>query len=190
MLVGVPKGERIRFPGFFDAGAPIRIGSRKRREIMRAHYAFGRPDHCLLIHRIRIVINVARQKRRANTSATDAIAISFRLGRVPRVKIIWHVRIYSIHSHRRWQHIVQRDDEILLRYRALNLYRGNLRQRVDSGVGPSRSLRQDIFARQPLQAIGERALYRPQSGLNLPAVKIRAVISQRNFEIAPQWFPQ
>ena len=59
----------------------------------------------------------------------------------------------------------------------------NLRQCVHSGVGTARSLRQYIFAAQPSNSRGERALHGRPAGLHLPARKIGSIIRKDEFEV-------
>ncbi len=75
-------------------------------------------------------------------------------------------------------------DQVALRDWALQMHRRNLGEGVDSGVGPPRALRQDLFAGKPFEAIGQRSLHRRQSGLHLPAVKLGTVVRQSDFQIA------
>ena len=55
---------------------------------MRANHQRRRPNHVLLIQRIRVVINVAGQERRADFITINAVAIGFCRSRLARVKVL------------------------------------------------------------------------------------------------------
>ncbi len=63
---------------FSDASAAVRIGRGERREVMRADDVLGGADQRFFVHRVGIVIDVAGQKRRTNSTAIDSVAIGFR----------------------------------------------------------------------------------------------------------------
>src|SRR6185437_4197316 len=63
-----------------------------------------------------------------------------------------------------------------------------LGQGMDPGVGAARTLRQQSLPGDSLNRTAEQALHRNQARLHLPAVKIKAVIRQRDFQIARHWF--
>ena len=59
----------------------------------------------------------------------------------------------------------------------------NLRQRMHTGVGSSRALRENALAGDAFDRLRKRALNRRTLRLNLPAAKIGAVVRERYFEI-------
>ena len=60
----------------------------------------------------------------------------------------------------------------------------DLAEGVHTGVRAARAVNHDSFLRDPTKNLGERALNRGFSGLELPAVIVRAVVGYGEFEIA------
>ena len=88
------------------------------------------------------------------------------------------------HANRRRQNVIQRTHQISGRDGRLSRKSCDLAQGVDSGVGASRTLRQDFFAGDSSNGRGQRALDGGRLGLDLPPREVRAVIGQDQFEIA------
>jgi hypothetical protein len=70
------------------------------------------------------------------------------------------------------------------------LHGRNLGQRVYASVGAARALWQDILTGKSLQAIGQRALHRSESGLHLPAMKFRAIVGKGYLEVSGHASPE
>ena len=81
-------------------------------------------------------------------------------------------RYDRIDSYRRRKQMVEGGRQIALWNWGVQLYGSDLRQGMNTRIGPSRALRQYDFAGQMPNALGERALHRRQPRLNLPTVKI------------------
>ena len=78
------------------------------------------------------------------------------------------------------QQPIHRAPQIVHWYRIFDRERGNLGQRMHPGVGPAGSLHANRTALDPRHNLFQHALYCGQARLQLPAVKIRAVVSDRN----------
>ena len=155
-----PKRElRHGLLGFGHARAAIRIGGRKRSEVVRADDVLGRTHHALLR-------SWDRDRDRHNAPETA--------GRCRRDKCdsdrSWPWRSAARESRREpLRPIVTRIDGGRTSFSAMTrlrsgiglsqLNRRDLCQRVNAGIGASRTLRQNIFAGEPLQAFGQRALH-------------------------------
>src|SRR5664280_803341 len=176
------------FPAFRHACATLRVGSRKRSEVVFADDMLRRADDGFFVHGIGVMKNVSRQEWRAYVLAINAIAVGFRLGGMPRVEVV-RDHLHAIHPHRSRKDIVQRHDQVSLWNRTLEPHRCDLGQRMDTGIGAPRALRQYLFTGEPLKALRQRALHSSQSRLDLPSVKLRSVIGQRDFEIAAHIIP-
>src|ERR1019366_316289 len=185
---GDSKMGSFCFPALRHACATLRVGSRKRSEVVFADNMLRRANECFFVHGIGVMKNVSRQEWRAYVLAKNAIAVGFRLGGVPRVEVVPD-HLHAVHPHRSRKHIVQCDDQVSLWNRTLELHRRDLGQRMYARISAPRALRQYLFTGEPLKALRQRALHSSQSRLDLPSVKLRSVIGQRDFEIAVHIIP-
>src|SRR5262249_30996184 len=60
---------------------------------------------------------------------------------------------------------------------------GDLSQSVDAGIGPTTGVQAGRFARQLADRTFESLLYRAETGLDLPAEKVRAVVADRQLDV-------
>ena len=81
----------------------------------------------------------------------------------------------------RGQGSVESADEIGGRDRSFEREAGDLPEGVDAGVGAAGALRQDGFASDVADGMGEGSLDSREGGLDLPAVVVRAIVRQGEF---------
>ena len=65
-----------------------------------------------------------------------------------------------------------------------SLEMGGLAERVDAGVGPARAVSHNFFFGDFARGIVDGTLNRGQAGLKLPAVEGRAIVGDREFDVA------
>ncbi len=150
---------------------------------MLAEHFPGRRHHRFLIQRVRVVIHVARQQWRADIAAVNAISIGFPPRRFARMKI--GRRIFRLqHPDRRRQEVIQRHYQVARGNRRSQFARRYLRQRMHSGIGAPRALRQHGLPRNPQQRLGQSALDGAMSRLHLPTMKVGAIVGDSELEIS------
>lgn len=93
-------------------------------------------------------------------------------------------RFYRVNAYGWWKNVVKRGSQIGFWNGGLQPHGSDLPERMNPGVGAARTLRQHILSCEPIEAVGESALQGLQAGLNLPPVKLRPVIGQRDFQSA------
>ena len=131
----------------FGVLAPaFRIHSCERREIVFALYERCRLRDLGLIERIRKVPHVSRQEGRADRIAIDPITVGLGARRLAGMKSFVHFS-HVKNSDGGWQNVVKSLRKILRGHGARSRKRCHLRKGMHSGIGSSRSLRQDIFSR-------------------------------------------
>ena len=151
------------------------VGSRERRKIVLAFEQRSQPNERALVERIRKMVHVPPVERRQNFRPVNPVLIRLGDRVVPRMKLSMSL-LHRQHAHRVRQQPVDRLAEIVNRYRILDAERRHLRQRVDPGVGAPRPRYLNRFPFDFPDDTFERALNRRKPRLNLPAVKIRAVV--------------
>src|SRR5205807_3365135 len=121
----------------------LRVDGGKRREIVLSHYPFCRLLHSCLIQRIRIVPRVAGQARRADVSSKNTIAVGLGASRFTCVKLRGNLH-YIKNANGGGQDVVERDEQVPCRNGRGERKTGHLAQRMDTRVGPTRALWQNI----------------------------------------------
>ena len=190
MFVGVPKEEGARLPCPLSMRA-LRSGSDAANEVKSClpTTCSDAAHQCLLVHRIRIVARRTSPEtagkylrdRYDNDRSSPWRSAAHENHRAPARRNS-PAPTAAEHRSKQSPDCAPGSDS--------RGHRRNLSQRMDSGVSASRPLRQNIFTGQPLEALGESALHRSQPRLHLPAVKLRTVIGQRDFEIAAHLHPR
>src|SRR5579862_1228459 len=145
-----------------------------------------RRTHGVFIERPRIVQHVAPNHRRKHAPSINAIAVDLSASRKARAEI--GTNLFGSHdANRWWQHAIQRMLKFAGRHFRLRLEAGHLAERVNSGIGSAGARQLYIFLRKFAKDADDFALNRGLARLKLPAVKIGAVVSNRELEIAHAW---
>ncbi len=167
--------------GFGKAKGAVGIDSGKGGEIVLSGDQSGGLLHGRLIQWIGVVSDVAGQKRRDDVAAPDAVVVALGTGGVARVEAFRHF-IDGKDSNGSGQPVIEHDAEVCDRNGAGGLKGCDLRKGVNAGVGAPRALGEKLLSGKALDDGGQGALDGGLAGLNLPAVKGRAVIGEREFE--------
>ena len=80
--------------------------------------------------------------------------------------------------------VVEHDAEVGGGNGAGSLKGRHLGEGMDSSIGASRALRQELFSGEACDGVGQSSLNGWLAGLNLPAVKGRSVVGEGEFESA------
>lgn len=122
-------------------------------------------------------VDIAREKRRAIGGAKDAVFVGFGDCRVSRMKCASHRSGFG--DEYRWgQSSIEGSYQILRRDWRVELEAGDLGESVDAGIGAARPLRKRRLAGNAAKRGLQLALDRRKAGLNLPALKVRAVVGK------------
>ncbi len=127
---------------------PLRVDRRKRREIVLAHHHVSSCNHYRFFQRIWIMPHIPRQKRWADGSAVNAIAISFGARRLARVELgrgLDHLQ----HANRSRKNVVERPPPVLNWNGGSGRKTSHLGQRVHARIRAAGTLRQYVFSTQP-----------------------------------------
>src|SRR5580704_11824085 len=145
-----------------------------------------RRAHDVFIERPWVMQHVAPNHRRKHASSINAIAVDFAASRKARAEI--GADLFGSHdANRRRQHAIQRMLKFAGRHFRLRLEAGHLAERVNSGIGSAGARQLYIFLGKFAKDADDLALNRGLAGLKLPAVKIGAVVCNRELEIAHAW---
>ena len=142
-----------------------------------------RPAHRFLIERKRIVQHVALLKRWNNLPAVDAVLVGLGQG-IPTRLEIGTLLFAAQHADGRRQQRVEGAQKLLRRKARLRLETGGLGQRVHARIRATRSQQEHPLAGEPRGHIHQRALDGRVIWLQCPAMKIRAVVGQRQANVA------
>ena len=144
---------------------------------MLAEHSPGRPLHLLDIERMIQRIDISRKRGRANLPAKDTIFVKFSSGAVPGMKTLGCM-LRRQHADRGWQRPVEGADQIPFGNGGCKRKRCYLALRMHPGIGATRTLRKNIFSGDAFNGRAELALDCRLLGLDLPPVKLRAVIGE------------
>ncbi len=125
----------------------LRVHCRERREIVFADDHAGGCDHRRFLQRIRIMPHIARQKRRADRTSVNAVAIRLGARRLARVEFGRGLGRLE-HTDRRRQNVIERPDPVFRGNGRRGLKTRHLGQRVHARVGAAGALGQYIFRAQ------------------------------------------
>jgi hypothetical protein len=92
------------------------------------------------------------------------------------------------HANGRRQTVVENFTKIYERDDGLSRKTSCLGKCVHAGVSPPRALQEYLFAGYPSNDFGQNSLHRWQARLNLPSMELRAIVRDRQFEIAAHAF--
>src|SRR5262245_46799510 len=127
--------------------------------------------------------DVAVRERWNDAPPIQAITVDLADGRPSRVEIRPDF-LRANDANRRRQQCVERALKLQSGKWRLSSEASYLPERMHSCIGSSRPVQNDAFLRQPLQHADNLALDGRLVRLNLPAVKIRAVVRNRQLEVA------
>ena len=163
---------------------------------MLADEPAGCPLQSVKIHRPTAIPHIRSEKWRTNPTLAagafpalkDPVLVCFANGAITRMKAFRNgFRRRDPDAGRKVA--VQSSQKIRRRDRSFDPHRSHLRQRMHTGVSPSRSLGQRRLSRDLLDCLGEPALDGGKPGLHLPAVKAGAVITERELPLGHRWHP-
>ena len=145
----------------------------------------GELHHALNIQRVRVMAHIAPLKRRADFAAKDTVFVGLHLGRITRVKV--ERRLFGAQrANVAGEQPVHRPAKIVERNRILHAERRHLRERVHAGIGAARAGYFDRLARDLACYFLQNALNGRQSRLDLPAVIIRPIVGDLDFNSSHQ----
>jgi outer membrane protein len=159
------------------------ISGGKRGEIVRAFQHRRQRLHRWDIKRIRMVMNIAAFKRRANLAPENPIFVRFSLGLKSRMKAGLALPDAS-NANGIGQAPVQHMKHMIHRNGVAQIEDGHLRQGMNAGIGAARPSHVNRGAFQLTQHRFQLALNRCQAGLHLPAAKGGAIVGHRNLNPA------
>ena len=142
---------------------------------MRAFDQVSRSLHPLHVERPVERVDVARHPWRTDLGLKNAIFIGLGSRGVPGVEL----RVGMLrrqHTNRSRKGAVERAVQVFRGNGRLQFDGGHLGARVNAGISPSATLRQDALPGNVLNCVRKFTLDRWLLGLNLPAAKVRAVI--------------
>ncbi len=157
--------------------------SRKRGKIMRAFEEPCRPIHPPNVERVRIMMSISRNERRAHRLLADAIAIGFAASGIAGMKVRRHF-VHSANAHRKGQRVVQGLLQVAARNTAGCQKIGHLSGGMRAGVGATRTVKNNLFIQDHFQALLEQPLNGGPIGLPLPAKEVGAVIGYQQSKVA------
>lgn len=143
---------------------------------------FANDERCSVLHLVYVErpvegVDVAREPRRANLSAKDAVLIGFRADAVARVEVGRGV-FSVVDSDGAGKCPVEGAEQVGRRDRRGEFDGGDLGAGVDAGIGAPASLRENGFSGDAFDGGRELALDSSVAGLDLPAVEIGSVIGE------------
>lgn len=159
------------------------VGGGKGGEIVLAHEQRGGGRHAVFVERIRMMMNVASFEGRTDLAAKHAILV--RLGESLAAGVKGGIGFGGRkHADLPRQQPVQRAAEIVHGNRIREVEGGDLRQGVNTRVGPAGAGDENQAPFDFRQNVLKYPLDGGETGLDLPTVKVRSIVGDRDTDAA------
>lgn len=152
-------------------------------EIVLALQEPRRLRHARSVERIRMVKSEAPKERRANILLADSVTIGLGASGIAGVKVFGDL-MHSANANGGWERVIQSLLQVTARNAAGGLKICHLPVGMDAGVGPAGPMDVHRLANDSADGLLQPALDGGQVRLPLPAVELRAIVSNQEAKIS------